>query len=152
MARKDTIMNHQDARRFRSTWEPELSISDELDSPPRTLRRARTARLGSGLTIAVVTVMAFLAGVTLGPRLHHGGPPTAVVSAGGPGPGALLGSAAPSRSVNGRHPRPEEIVRLPPQIQDQVARTVLTPAPLVNPAELLTLPWQIQDQLRQAQA
>src|SRR5918998_1839917 len=95
MARKDTIMNHQDARRFRSTWEPELSISDELDSPPRTLRRARTARLGSGLTIAVVTVIAFLAGVALGPRLHHGGPPAAVVAATVPAPGAGQPAARP---------------------------------------------------------
>ena len=139
-------MNARDARLLRSTWEPDLSIIDDLDSPTQTRRRARTARLGSGVTVAVVAIMVFLAGVALGPRLQHGGPPAAVVSAagpatgvdpmpaipgaldddgwaGGPGPGATLGSAAATRAATGRHPRPQEI---------------------------LTLPWQIQDRLRQA--
>ena len=42
------------------------------------------------------------------------------------------------------------VLGLPWQIQQQVARTVLTPAPLFREAEILTLPWQIQAQVRQA--
>jgi len=59
-------------------------------------------------------------------------------------------SHAPASLATGPHPRPEEIVRLSWQIQDQVARTVLTPAPALSPAEILTLPVQIQNEVRQA--
>ena len=45
--------------------------------------------------------------------------------------------------ANGRQPRPEDIVRLPRQIQNQVARAELTPAPTISDGEMLTLPWHI---------
>ena len=68
----------------------------------------------------------------------------------GDGDETRTASRPPTPHHSGRHPRPEELVRLPVQIQQQVARTVLTSAPLLRPAEIFALPLQIQDQVRQA--
>ena len=89
------------------------------------------------------------------PMLHPAREPSAtqpspVQTWGAVGATNTAGQPLPQRA-SGRHPRPEELVRLPRQIQDQVARTVLTPAPRVNDGEILTLPWQIQEQVRQVQ-
>lgn len=104
---------------------------------------AATLALGNALTPAAPGTVASRrpAPIAARPPIQAPDADTAIHTAGRPQP----------LRASGRHPRSEEIVRLPPQIQAQVATTVLTPAHLVSPAEILTLPAQIQDHVRPAQ-